>query len=322
MPRLTFPVAVHLFLVKDNKILLLRRFNTGYEDGNYSVIAGHIDGGEDVFTAMIREAKEEAGISIQHDNLHAIQAMHRKKADEERIDYFFKCSKWDGNITIMEPDKCDELIWVEIDNLPCNIVDYVRAAIVNYMGNNQFTIYGWQQTSANDFYLVSPSSGHENQYQEMMDEWEAHQAQYGGWFNPGALRRYSSSQKRTVTYAEWLKWIEDDRKAGQELYFFMSGEKIIGAITIRPKKNAQNIGLDGHCGFGIRPSERKKGYATKMLNMALPIMKNHGINPVVITCDKDNIGSAKVIQNCGGLLVNEITSEKTGNPVQVYHINL
>ena len=170
--------------------------------------------------------------------------------------------------------------------------------------------------------LVQPSIEHENQYQNMMDEWEARQAQHGGWFNPGALRRYSNSQKRTVTYDEWLKWIEDDRKTGQELYFFIRGEKIFGAISIRPKKNAQNIGVDGHCGFGIRPSERKKGYATKMLNMALPIMKKHGINPVVITCDKDNIGSAKVIQNNGGVLVNEIIGENSGKPIQVYHISL
>ena len=117
----------------------------------------------------------------------------------------------------------------------------------------------------------------------MMDEWEKHK---GGWFSLGALCRYSNPQKRMVTYAEWLKWI------------------------------------DGHCGYGIRPSERKKGYATKMLSMALPIMKNHGINPIVITCDKENIGSSKVILNNGGVLVNEIINERTGNLVHVYHIRL
>ena len=143
MPRTTFPVAVHLFLLRDNEILLLRRFNTGYEDGNYSVIAGHIDGGEDVYTAMIREAKEEAGIDIRLENLEAVQVMHRKKAVEERIDYFFKCDKWDGVLEITEPDKCDELRWVEINNLPDNIVDYIREAINKFNSNIKFTIYGW-----------------------------------------------------------------------------------------------------------------------------------------------------------------------------------
>ena len=107
---MTFPVAVHLFLLKDDKILLLRRFNTGYEDGSYSVIAGHIDGDEDVYNAMIRESKEEAGIIIGVDNLKIIQVMHRKKSYEERIDYFFVCDNWIGIIKIMEPEKCDELL--------------------------------------------------------------------------------------------------------------------------------------------------------------------------------------------------------------------
>lgn len=72
------PVAVHLFLIKDGKILLLRRSNTGYEDGKYSVVAGHIDGDEDAKTAMIREAREEAGIEITRSNIKFAGVMHRK----------------------------------------------------------------------------------------------------------------------------------------------------------------------------------------------------------------------------------------------------
>ena len=143
MPRTTFPVAVHLFLIKGNEILLLRRFNTGYEDGNYSVIAGHIDGGEDVCNAMIREAKEEAGIDISSDNLKIVQVMHRKKINDERIDYFFVCDNWNGTVEIMEPDKCDELFWADIDKLPDNTIDYIRAAVDNYKAGILFSIFGW-----------------------------------------------------------------------------------------------------------------------------------------------------------------------------------
>jgi ADP-ribose pyrophosphatase YjhB (NUDIX family) len=137
------PVAVHLFLIKNENILLLRRYNTGYEDGNYSVIAGHIDGNEHVYKAMIREAEEEAGIKIFAEDLEIIQVMHRKKECEERIDYFFCCKKWGGDIKIMEPNKCDELSWHELKNLPKNMVDYVKEGIKNYNEKINFSIFGW-----------------------------------------------------------------------------------------------------------------------------------------------------------------------------------
>ena len=79
--------AVHLFLIRDGQVLLLRRYNTGYEDGWYSVIAGHLDGGEEVTAAMRREAREEAGIEIAPEDLRVVGVMHRK-ATEERIDFF------------------------------------------------------------------------------------------------------------------------------------------------------------------------------------------------------------------------------------------
>ena len=159
--------------------------------------------------------------------------------------------------------------------------------------------------------LVRPSIEHKRQYQEMMDEWES----FGGRLNPGALRRYSHRQQKNVTYEEWLEWIEADRKAGQNLYFFMQGTAIMGAISIRRRCEE----VDGHSGYGIRPSERRKGYAAKMLSMALPIMKGYGINPVIITCAKDNIGSAKTIQRNGGIYIKD-AADGDGEIVEIYHI--
>jgi len=144
MERKYFPVAVHLFLLDKNSILLLKRYNTGYEDGNYSVIAGHLDGGESIFSAMIREAKEEAGIDIEINDLKIVQVMHRKKPDEERIDYFLCCNKWHGNIINMEPEKCSELRWHSINELPKNTIEYIEYSIKNYLENNCFTLFGWQ----------------------------------------------------------------------------------------------------------------------------------------------------------------------------------
>ena len=143
MERKMFPVAIHLFLLDKDSILLLKRYNTGYEDGKYSVIAGHLDGNEDVYNAMIREAKEEAGIEIIKNDLKIIQVMHRMQPNDERIDYFFVCKKWNGKIINNEPDKCSELKWYCINKLPENTIEYIKYAIKNYLEKIKFTLFGW-----------------------------------------------------------------------------------------------------------------------------------------------------------------------------------
>jgi 8-oxo-dGTP diphosphatase len=140
----TFKSAVHLFLIQDDKILLLRRYSTGYEDGNYSVVAGHLDGGEKIVTAAIREAKEEVGIDIQEKDVEIVQMMHRISNDE-RIDFFVTVSAWDGEITNKEPHKCDALSWFPLDRLPENTIPYVRQAIQNYLQGVPFTSFGWEE---------------------------------------------------------------------------------------------------------------------------------------------------------------------------------
>jgi ADP-ribose pyrophosphatase YjhB (NUDIX family) len=135
-------VAVHLFLLKGDKILLLKRYNTGFMDGKYSVVAGHVDSGETYVEAMKREAKEEAGIVITERDLKPVQVMHRN-SDTERIDYFFVSEKWDGEIRNMEPTKCDDLSWFPINELPNNMIPYVRHAIEMYKKDEHFTEYGW-----------------------------------------------------------------------------------------------------------------------------------------------------------------------------------
>lgn len=134
--------AVHLFLLRGEKVLLLRRFNTGYEDGNYSVIAGHLDGNEEIKAAMAREAKEEAGIDCKCEDLEVVGVMHRRSGGE-RIDFFLTARDWGGALRNCEPEKCDELAWYDLDNLPMNMVPYVRQALQNYRAGRWFDSFGW-----------------------------------------------------------------------------------------------------------------------------------------------------------------------------------
>lgn len=145
--RFTFPCAVHLFLLRNgDEVLLLRRANTGYEDGSYSVVAGHLDGGEEVVAAAIREAREEAGIALDPADLTIVGVMHRRADDGERIDFFLTAARWSGAVTNAEPHKCDELAWFPLDALPANVIPYVRRALDTYCrspASRWFESYGW-----------------------------------------------------------------------------------------------------------------------------------------------------------------------------------
>lgn len=140
--RFSLRVAVYLMLVRDEEILLLRRFNTGWMDGKYDVPAGHIEGNEPITQAMIREAKEEAGITLTKDDLEPATAMHRK-SDSEYVDFYFVARHWEGAPIIGEPDKCDEVKWFPLNNLPENLVLYTRKAIENYQKKIPFAEFNW-----------------------------------------------------------------------------------------------------------------------------------------------------------------------------------
>jgi len=141
--RIKLIPASHLILIRDTKILLLRRFNTGYQDGKYSVVAGHLDGNETFIQAMVREAKEEAGIKINPEDLEIVHIMHRRCPNEERIDFFIQAKSWTGEPTIIEPNKGDNLKWFDLDNLPKNIIPYVKQAIEYVRENVVYSEHGW-----------------------------------------------------------------------------------------------------------------------------------------------------------------------------------
>lgn len=140
--RAMFPVTVHLFFFRENQILLSRRFKTGFRDGEYSVPAGHLDGNETVIAAGMREAEEEVGIKIEAGDLVFSSVMHRLE-DDERVDFFVYVHQWQGEPYNAEPDKCDDLIWADVNQLPANMVPYVRQALGNHLSGIQFDEFGF-----------------------------------------------------------------------------------------------------------------------------------------------------------------------------------
>jgi len=140
--RATFPVTVHLFFLRENQVLLSRRYKTGYRDGEYSVPAGHLDGGETVVEAAAREAEEKIGVRIETGDIRFSSIMHRIEG-EERVDFFVHVQKWAGEPFNAEPDKCDDLQWTSVNDLPDNIIPYVRRAIENHLNSVPFDEFGW-----------------------------------------------------------------------------------------------------------------------------------------------------------------------------------
>ena len=92
------------------------------------------------------------------------------------------------------------------------------------------------------------------------------------------------------------------------LWLVDNGE-FIGSLSLRHRLNENLLKMGGHIGYSIRPSARKRGYGTKILELALPIAKSLGIDKVLVTCDDDNTGSAKIIEKNGGVLENKVEHE-------------
>ena len=130
--------GVYLTLIKHHKILLVKRQNTRWASGLYSFISGFIDGNESIVDAAKREAKEEAGIEIRKTDLKIFHIIHRKSGDAEFIDFFLLAKGWHGKPTNLEPNKCGEMKWFSLNNLPENIVPHVKTVLDYYRKGEYF----------------------------------------------------------------------------------------------------------------------------------------------------------------------------------------
>lgn len=153
---------------------------------------------------------------------------------------------------------------------------------------------------------------------EMMDEWDSS----GEKIIPYAIRK--ADYHNFDIYKESIEVREETKNSVPDsTYFALDIERdiFVGAVNIRHYLNDQLLLNGGHIGDGVRPSERRKGYATEMIRLALEECRKLGIDIVLMVCYKDNIGSAKSIINNGGVLENEIPAEN-GKIDQRYWISL
>lgn len=144
LKRFKLIASIYIFLTRRNEILLLKRKNTGYEDGKYGLPAGHLEDNEPLADGLYREVLEEIGIKIDKKSAKLVHVMHRKESDI-RIDFFFIVKKYSGKPVNNEPKKCEEIKWFSLLKLPVNIIPYIKTAIQNYQKNIVYSEIGWSK---------------------------------------------------------------------------------------------------------------------------------------------------------------------------------
>ncbi|MFF5488680.1 NUDIX domain-containing protein [Streptomyces virginiae] len=141
------PVDVHLILIRDTdkgpEVLLSRRAGDVYAAGMWHLVSGHIDGPhEDMLTALIREAHEEAGIIVDPAHVHyALTVHHRGPGGRSRVGAFFEVSVWEGVPSVREPAVCDAMGWFPLNALPDPMVAYCRAGLDTYLAGETVAIH-------------------------------------------------------------------------------------------------------------------------------------------------------------------------------------
>lgn len=138
--------AVFLVLRRSDEILLQRRRDTGWMDGWYSLPSGHIEDGEPIRRALVREVKEEICIDVKEKDLHLLHTLHAIGPGDVKqyIHLFFAADAWVGDPVIGEPDKSDELRWVKLTQIPDNTIAYVRQALESIAHSEPYGEFGWE----------------------------------------------------------------------------------------------------------------------------------------------------------------------------------
>ena len=170
--------------------------------------------------------------------------------------------------------------------------------------------------------LIKLTKEYQKQLNEMLDEWKADIEANHTNRSPYAI--FKNDHHDFDYYLEHLEHkVEENGRVPDSVFFLLDEERniLLGAVNIRHYLNEGLLFDGGHIGDGIRPSERRKGFATEMIRLALIECKKLGINRVLMVCDKTNIGSAKSIIRNGGVLENEII-DSDGEVAQRYWIDL
>lgn len=168
--------------------------------------------------------------------------------------------------------------------------------------------------------LIGPRADFREEFIAYCEEFQAAAEPFAHWSADEARRDFAGLVRRWDKYGVGVGLPQG--YVPQTTYWFVRGGTILGTGRLRHRLNEQLSVEGGHIGYEIRPSERGKGYATRMLGMMLEEARALRLGRVLVTCQKDNAASARVIAKNGGVLAGEVISPRTGKLAQQYWIEL
>lgn len=276
----------------------------------YFLPGGGVEANESEKECLERECGEEIGYDVEVLDYIGTASNYvvtfRSKEYVKLIGNFYITNLLEPNGLKIEQDH--ELVWVKIEEAEEKMfVEYQAWAVKKALELREISIK-----------LLRFDEILEKGYLDYIEEWELS----GEKIVPWASRREGLSFDNLIE-----RWTRDEAdevyKNGfvpSTLYFLVDNERVLGAIHLRHELNEKLLQDGGHIGYGIRPSQRKKGYADLMLKKLLERLKEQDYNKVLITCDDENVGSARTIEKNGGIMENKLEFE--GEVVRRYWIKL
>jgi predicted acetyltransferase len=170
--------------------------------------------------------------------------------------------------------------------------------------------------------LVAPAVAFDAPFVEMMDDFDA-AGEHTQFRGTDALAR--------TDFPAYVRVLEERARGANlppgyvpdsQYWLVRDGATVLGVVSLRHYLTPALDDVGGHIGYSIRPSERRKGYGTRVLALALERAAALGLARVLVTCDTDNIGSARIIEKNGGVLASQGYSERTQSTVSRYWIEL
>ena len=309
--------AVRAVIIKNGKVALVKSL----KESHYKFPGGGIEENESHIDTLIRETKEETGLVIKPNTIKECGLIHEIRKSiynndifEQKSYYYF--AEVEDNILNQELSEYEKELQY--------VLEWVNLSIAYEVNTNLGKEY------ANKFLLrescvlkllinkavrlVKPSEEHFNQLKELKTDFiNNNEPRIQG---SGSIDKYDDLN-------EWLKSINEIEKGKNEklvpstYYLILSDEEVVGTISMRHYLTKDLEEFGGHIGYSIKPSARRKGYATEALRLILKLYKTK-YDEILIMCEDDNIASNKTILANGGILINQI--KKFGLKINRYKI--